>query len=82
MHLGLRLIARLMQGSVMFDLNNEIARLEMRSEQMIIHLRSLGRATRDAGEVRSQVLAMLERLVSLKTKRQFEEVALELNDAA
>ena len=53
----------------MVELNNQIARLEMRSEQLNIHLRSVDRLSKEAGEARAVLFAMLENLVVLKTRR-------------
>jgi len=54
----------------MYALNRKIARLEMRAEQLVIHLRSMKRHTRKAEEVRRIVLVMLERLQRYKEQRE------------
>jgi len=60
----------------MVELNNQIARLEMRSEQLSIHLRSVGRLSKEAGEARAVLFAMLENLVVLKTRRLASPIGL------
>jgi len=50
-------------------LQNSIRRLELRAEQLIIHLRSMERNEPGAERIRSVLLVMLLRLVSLKAKR-------------
>jgi hypothetical protein len=54
---------------VMFELNRKIARLEMCSEQLRLHLRSIDRASDEAAEVRSDLLTMLQQLSALKGER-------------
>ena len=66
----------------MMDLNNEIARLEIRSEQVVLHLRCLSRNTPGAKQMRSTLLAMLLRLVALKGKRQRLESHSDFGKAA
>ena len=66
----------------MRQLNDRIARLEICSEQLRIHLRSVPKDASQAEEVRSRLLSMLLGLVSLKGHRQRLEESLELNDAA
>jgi hypothetical protein len=61
----------------MFELNNQIARLELCSEQLRIHLRSLDKASPEADEVRSDLLMMLQKLVALKDRRFEIQGALE-----
>jgi hypothetical protein len=57
----------------MIQLNNQIARLEMRSEQLRMHLQCLDRGSPDAAEARLMLFAMLQKLVVLKGRReQFE----------
>jgi hypothetical protein len=53
----------------MLELNNRIARLEMVSEQLRLHLRSIPRDTVEADEVRSDLLSMLQDIVQLKGER-------------
>lgn len=66
----------------MVELNDAIARLEMRSEQLVLHLRSIRRTAPGAEEARSTLLAMLVRLVALKAKRQRQIELLEFDQAA
>jgi len=67
--------------SVMIELNNEIARQEMRCEQFIIHVRENGCAAE--GEVeRMYLLALLEDLAKLKGERQRREDEKEFEQAA
>ncbi len=66
----------------MLDLENQIMRLEMRAEQMAIHLQDLGRNTPDASRVRSELYAMLQELAELKAKRERRRALLELEDVA
>jgi hypothetical protein len=66
----------------MIELNNEIARLELRCEQLVLHLRSMQRNAPGAEDVRSTLLAMLQELVALKAKRQRQVELLQLNQAA
>ena len=60
------------------DLNTHIARLELRIEQLRIHLQSLGRASSEATEVRLMLYAMLQELVGLKERREQLEAVLEM----
>jgi hypothetical protein len=65
----------------MMELNNLIARQEMRSEQLIIHVRE----TRNAVEAdigRMYLLALLEDLAKLKGERQWIEDENEFGLAA
>ena len=50
----------------MRSLQNQIARLEMRAEQILIHLRSIPRDTVEAEKSRSGLLAMLLLLVAFE----------------
>jgi hypothetical protein len=50
----------------MLDLDNQIARLELRAEQMAIHLQDLGRNAPDASRARSELYAILQKLAELK----------------
>src|ERR1700675_4995119 len=72
---GLRLV------STMAELNDAIARLELRSEQLILHLRSIQRTAPGAREVRSPLVAKVVRVVALKAQRQQHVELLELNQA-
>jgi hypothetical protein len=66
----------------MFELNSEIARLEMRCEQLVIHLRTTDRHTADAQVRRADLYAMLKELERLKRKRERLESGLGLPRAA
>ena len=57
----------------MHTLDDRIMRLEIRSEQLRIHLRSIDRNSRDAGCARAELLAMLKKMVLLKTLRERRE---------
>jgi hypothetical protein len=65
----------------MRELNDQIARVEMCSEQLLIHLRSVPKDSLEANAARSDLLAMLQRLVTLKGHRQQLEESLELEAA-
>ena len=67
--------------SVMSELNKLIARQEMRLEQLIIHVRHNRRAP-EAEVERRYLLALLEDLVALKTKRQHLGDGLVFDQAA
>ena len=54
----------------MLDLDNQIARLELRAEQMAIHLQQLGRNVPDAASTRSELYAILQKLAELKLERR------------
>jgi hypothetical protein len=54
----------------MYALNNKIARLEIRAEQLVIHLRSMRRNTTEAQHIRGVLLTMLERLKQFKKQRE------------
>ena len=54
----------------MLDLDNHIARLELRAEQMAIHLQQLGRNVPDAASTRSELYAILQKLAELKLERR------------
>jgi hypothetical protein len=54
----------------MIELKNRIALLEMRAEQLGIHLQSLDRHSRDAEEGRSQIYAIVQELTELKADRE------------
>jgi hypothetical protein len=64
----------------MLELNNQIARLEMRSEQLRFHLRSLNRDSVAAEQARWDLFRMLQHLVVLKGQRH--RLELELDCAA
>jgi hypothetical protein len=64
------------------DLHKRIARLELRIEQLRIHLQSLDRGSSEATEVRSMLLGMLQDLVALKEEREQLEAVLGLDKAA
>jgi hypothetical protein len=64
------------------DLQNRIARLELRIEQLRIHLQSLDRGSSEATEVRSMLFGMLQDLVALKEGREHLEAELDLEEAA
>jgi hypothetical protein len=66
--------------SVVTNLDNAIRRIELRSEQLIIHLRSMRRAAPGAKQIQSVLLVML--LLALKRKRQQLEDELSLHPAA
>jgi len=53
----------------MRELEDEISLLELRAEQLLIHLRHVERASEDATRARVELLVMLERLVVAKTER-------------
>jgi predicted nucleic acid-binding Zn-ribbon protein len=54
----------------MFDLNHRIARLELRAEQFLLHLRSLDKRSAEAKLWRADLYALLQELARLKGKRQ------------
>jgi hypothetical protein len=64
------------------ELNDQINRLELRTEQLIIHLRSLIHQTNEAKMARMHLLCLLQSLVILKGERQRLEDGLELAEAA
>ena len=53
----------------MRDLEDEILLLELRSEQLLIHLRHVQRTSEEAARARVELLVMLERLAAAKTER-------------
>ena len=65
----------------MIKLTNEIARQEIRCEQLIIHVRENKKAA-EAGIERMYLLALLEDLANLKAERQRREDELESDFAA
>ena len=66
----------------MLDLENQIARLELRAEQMSIHLQSLGQNAREASRTRSELDAMMRELVELKAERERRRALVEAEEAA
>jgi len=65
--------------SIVGDLDNAIRRIELRAEQLIIHLRAMERDAPGAEQLRSALLVMLHRLVALKCERERREHDLTLN---
>jgi hypothetical protein len=61
----------------MLDLDNQIARLETRAEQMAILLQDLGRNSLEAVKVRSELYAMLQQLAELKAERERRNALLD-----
>ena len=59
-------------------MSDRIARLEICSEQLRIHLRSIPKNCAEAEAVRFRLLSMLMRLVSLKGQRECLEASLGL----
>jgi hypothetical protein len=53
----------------MRELEDEIALLELRSEQLLIHLQELPRGSPDAIDARAYFDTMMQRLVTLKAER-------------
>ena len=53
----------------MRELEDEIALLELRSEQLLIHLQEVPRGSPDAIDARADLDSMLQRLVILKAER-------------
>ena len=66
----------------MFELNSQIARLELRCEQLIIHLQTSDRNSEDARVRKADLYSMLKELARLKRKREQLEVSLGLPHAA
>ena len=66
----------------MYALNNKIARLEMRAEQVLIHLQLLGRRSSASEEARRFLFAMLIRLLRYKEQRERMEDVLAPDQAA
>lgn len=71
-----------MLGGVMSELGSQIARLELRCEQLIIHLRTSNRNSEDARVRRTDLYTLLKELARLKRKREQFEVSLGLPHAA
>ena len=63
------------------NLENRIARLELRAEQLGIHLQDLSRNGREAAKVRSELYGMLQELAELKTEQARRNALLELEEA-
>ena len=63
------------------DLENRIARLELRAEQLGIHLQDLPRNGPETTQVRSKLYAMLQELAELKTEQARRKALLELEEA-
>ena len=59
------------------DLDDQIARLVLRAEQLGIHLQDLARNAPEAIEVRSKLYAMLQELAELKTEQARRKALLE-----
>jgi hypothetical protein len=66
----------------MLELNDRIAQIELRAEQLVLHLRVIDTASAEAKAARADLLAMLHCLRSLKEKRQSLEDACQLEAAA
>jgi hypothetical protein len=66
----------------MLELNNQIARLEIRAEQVLIHLQSLPANCRDAEDARHILFDMLMELRRCKEEREIRELAEKLDRAA
>ena len=66
----------------MYALNNKIARLEIRAEQVLLHLQLLDRRSSEAEEARRLLFAMLIRLLRYKEQRERMEDELALDQAA
>jgi hypothetical protein len=62
----------------MLDPDNHIARLELRAEQMAIHLQELGRNSPYASSARSELYAILQQLAVLKSRRRRRDAILEV----
>jgi hypothetical protein len=54
----------------MHEIEKEIALLELRSEQLVIHLKQVQQNYPESVAVRAELRAMLERLVVLKDMRE------------
>jgi hypothetical protein len=68
------------QGGVMVDLNNQIARLDMLTEQLAIHLQDLARNASEAARARSELYVLLQKLAELKAERDRREALLEMEE--
>jgi len=65
----------------MLELDNQIARLELRAEQMAIHLQQLGRNAPDDSRARSELYAILQKLAELKSERRRRNAMLAMGTA-
>jgi hypothetical protein len=63
------------------DLDDRIARLELRAEQLGIHLQDLPRTAPEPIEVRSELYVMLQELTELKTEQARRKALLKLGQA-
>jgi hypothetical protein len=63
------------------DLENRIARLELRAEQLAIHLQDLPRNGSEATQARSELYGMLQELAELKKEHGRRKALLELEEA-
>jgi len=61
----------------MANLDSQIARLEMRAEQLAIHLQDLARNGSEAARARSALYASLQELTELKAERARRTALLE-----
>ena len=66
----------------MSRVQNAIRRLELHAEQLTIHLRAMQRNAPGADQMRSVLLTILLRLVTLKTKRERLEDDFSIDRAA
>lgn len=66
----------------MVDLENRIARLELRAEQIGIHLQNLQRNAPEAARARSKLYTMLRELAELKAERERRNALMESEEAA
>jgi hypothetical protein len=64
------------------DLDDQIARLELRAEQVAIHLQELARNTPDRVRARSELEVMLQQLSELKAERTRREALRQWETAA
>ena len=63
------------------ELENRIARLELRAEQLGIHLQDLPRNGAEATQVRSELYRMIQELADLKTEQARRNALLDLEGA-
>jgi len=66
----------------MLELQNQIARLEIITEQVVLHLRELPPESREALSVRQELLSMLNLLRAYKEQREQLEDSMDLKRAA
>ena len=64
----------------MAELDKQIARLEMRAEQLTILLRDLARNEPEAASARSELYALIWQLAELKVEREWREALLETEE--